>query len=110
MPKFRVLVLSEPREGKEDEFNNWYENQHLDEVLASTGWTRAQRFRLGTEAGAACPLPYLAEYEAEAPDADSVLQTLNDTRPQRAQSDSINRRTAGVWIFEETGEVHTRQG
>ena len=108
MPRFRVLVLSEPTEGNEDAFNDWYENQHLDEVLESTGWLSAQRYRLGAEAGAACPLPYLAEYIAEAPDADSVLARLNETRPQREQSDSINRRTAGVWIFEETGPAHHR--
>ena len=36
MPKFLVLVMSNPREGMEEEFNDWYEHTHLDEVLATT--------------------------------------------------------------------------
>lgn len=107
MPTFRVLVLSEPVEGKRKEFNDWYENTHLDEVIATTGWKSARRYQLASESGTSCPLPYLAEYLAEAEDADAVLNTLNETRAQRRQSDSINRRTAGVWIFQELGPEHT---
>ena len=32
-----VLVLSEPTEGAAEEFNRYYENLHLDEVLETTG-------------------------------------------------------------------------
>ena len=107
MPTFQVLVLSEPRDGKEDEFNEWYENTHLDEVIATTGWRRAQRFRLAESVGAKCPLPYMAAYEAEAETAQEVLDTLNGTRDERRQSDAINKRTAGVWVYEGTGPEHT---
>ncbi len=107
MPKFQVLVMSEPTEGNEDEFNDWYENTHLDEVISSTGWSRAQRFGLAAQAGLECPRTYLAAYEAEAEDAEAVLRRLNETRDQRQQSRAINMRTAGVWIFEELGPAHT---
>ena len=60
---FLVLVLTEPTHGAEDEFNDYYENTHLDEVIETTGWKSAQRFRLAGEAGESCPLPYLASYE-----------------------------------------------
>ena len=30
-----VVVLTEPAEGREDDFNDYYENLHLDEVLAT---------------------------------------------------------------------------
>ncbi|HIG41076.1 MAG: hypothetical protein ABGY96_27755 [bacterium] len=49
-----VLVLTEPTEGNEDEFNRYYEDVHLDEVIETTGWTFAQRFKLVDEAGSAC--------------------------------------------------------
>ena len=107
MPTFQVLVLSEPREDQEAAFNDWYENTHLDEVIATTGWRRAQRFRLAREVGAPCPLPYLAAYEAEADTADEVLEQLNGSRDQRQQSPSIDRRTAGVWVYETIGPAHT---
>ena len=104
--KHMVVVLTEPTEGCDEEFNDYYENVHLEEVIATTGWTSAQRFQLADQAGAKCPLPYLALYEAEADSAESVIKKLNETRPQRVQSAAINKRTAGIWVFSEIGPKH----
>ena len=101
--KHLVLILTEPTPGNEDEFNDYYDNLHLKEVLATTNLTSAQRFRLAGEAGEPCPLPYLAVYETEADSAADVIDNLNSTRPQRQQSDALNRRTGRVWVFEEIG-------
>ena len=106
--KHLVVVLTEPAEGREAEFNDYYENRHLDDVLATTDWTSAQRFKLTDQQGMKCPLPYLALYEVEADDASQVLKTLNETRSQRLQSDTLHKRTAGVWVFSETGPKHER--
>ncbi|HCC43192.1 MAG: hypothetical protein CMP89_08595 [Gammaproteobacteria bacterium] len=104
--RYLVLVLTEPTDGNEDRFNDYYENTHLDEVIASTGWLSAQRFKLIDEVGEPCPLPYLAAYEAEADTAGAVLNRLNETRPERQQSDSLNKRTGRVWVFEQIGPKH----
>jgi len=107
MPRYRILVLTEPVEGKTAEFDDYYENTHLDEVLQTACWLSAQRVRLAKQAGEPCPLPYLAEYEAEAASAEQALDQLNSTRSQRQQSDALNYRTGRIWIFEETGEKRT---
>jgi len=107
--KQMVVVLTEPTAGREDEFNDYYENVHIREVLATTGWTSGQRFRLSDQAGAECPLPFLALYEAEADDPKEILQTLTKTRPERQQSSAINMKTAGVWVFSATGPRHERE-
>ena len=104
--KHIVVVLTEPTAGREDEFNTYYENLHLDEVLATTGWSSAQRFKLSAQQGVPCPNPYLAYYEVEADDAQGVLTTLNATRSARVQSDALNRQTAGVWVFSAIGPRH----
>ena len=104
--KHVVVVLTEPSSGREDEYNAYYEDLHLDEVLATTGWSSAQRFKLSAQQGMACPLPYLALYEVEADDAETILTTLNTTRAQRVQSDALNQRSAGVWVFSATGPQH----
>ncbi len=104
--KHMIVVLTEPTAGNEAEFDDYYENLHLDEVLSSTGWKSAQRFKLVDEQGRTCPLPYLALYEAEADNSKEILETLTATRSQRQQSKSINKRTAGVWVFAETGPQH----
>jgi hypothetical protein len=110
MKTYQVLVLTEPAAGMEDGYNDYYENRHLDEVLSTAGWKSAQRFRLGAQTapqvGEACPLPYLAIYEAQAESADEVLAVLNDTRPQRQRSDTVNGRTGRVWVFEPIGPRH----
>lgn len=109
MARFKVLVLTEPTEGNEAAFNDYYENLHLDEVLASTGWETAQRYRLAGEVGESSPLPYLAVYDTEAEDADAVIRGLNDSRPQRQQSKALNKRTGRVWVFEEMGPQHINE-
>jgi len=106
--KHLVLVLTEPTAGQEQAFNDYYENVHLDEVIETTGWHLAQRYRLAAQVGESCPLPYLALYEAQADSAEAVLEQLHSTRAQRQQSQSLNRKTARVWVFEPTGTVHLR--
>jgi len=103
-----VLVLTEPNDGKQQQFDDYYENLHLDEVLATTGWATAQRFELVDQAGGTCPLPHLAIYEVDADSPQDILPTLNRTRSERQQSDALNRKSACVWVFGETGKLHSR--
>lgn len=106
--KHLVLILTEPTDGMEEEYNDYYENLHLGEVLATTQLTSAQRFKLTGEAGEGCPLPYLAVYESDADSAEEIINDLNATRARRQQSDALNRRTGRVWVFEATGPKHTQ--
>ncbi|NKB56030.1 MAG: hypothetical protein GKS00_06815 [Alphaproteobacteria bacterium] len=110
MPKHVVVVLSEPVKGREEEFEDWYENTHIREVLETTGWESGQRFVLTAEKGQKCPLGRLAFYEAEAENGEDVIATLDATRSARKQSDSFNRKSAGLWVFSETGQKHHRGG
>jgi len=102
MGRHLVIVMSNPVKGRENGFNDWYETTHLAEVLAMCGWASAQRFTLSAERGASCGFTHLAIYEADADDADTVIDTLNTTRSRRQQSDSIDLRHAGLWIFSPT--------
>ena len=108
MSKHVVVVLSEPVEGCEAEFDNWYENTHIPEVLETTGWTSGQRFKLTAEKGQKCPLQYLAFYEAEAESGDAVVARLDETRNKRQQNDSFDWKRAGLWVFTETGPKRAR--
>ena len=101
-----VLVLAEPTQGMDDEFHRYYEDVHLDEVIKTAGFSSAQRFGLVDQTGRECPLPHLALYEVEVEAGESAIETINRTRAERIQSDSLNRRTAGVWVFEPLGPRH----
>jgi hypothetical protein len=108
--KHLIAVLTEPTPGKQAEFDDYYENLHLGEVLATTGWDTAQRFVLTDEVGQKCPQKYLALYQVEADSAEDIVKTLTETRPQRQQSDALNLKTAALWVFSETGPVQYRPG
>jgi len=106
MAKHLILVLTEPSQDQEQAFNDYYEQIHLDEVLSTTGWQSAQRFQLVDEAGESCPLPYLAAYTVDTDHPEEILRTLNETRPNRQQSDALNRRTGRAWVFKAIGPLH----
>jgi hypothetical protein len=110
MATYLVVVLSNPTEGNEDEFNDWYERVHLDEVLQTAGFRSAQRFRLEGQRGHESSHGYLALYETEGESADEVIDRLNSTRGQRQQSRSIDNRGAALWVFSPTGERHLVPG
>lgn len=75
MGHFRYVVLSNPVEGREDEYNRWYTEQHLPDVLRVPGFVAAQRFRVAGDASGLAHR-YLAIYEIESEDIDRTLADL----------------------------------
>ena len=98
MPDAVLVVFSEPTEGAEDDYNDWY-NQHLTEVLDIPGFVAAQRFRVAEGAQLdGFPPPqrrYLALYEIDGEPADPIKILLERVHggeivlPPSIQVDSI---------------------
>ncbi len=79
MARHILLVLSNAAGGRDDEFNDWYTNVHLREVLAVDGFVAAQRFRLADaqlQPDRPASHRYLAVYEIEAEDVNEPQQAL----------------------------------
>jgi hypothetical protein len=80
--KALMVVASNPTDpAREAEFNEWYSDTHLADVLAVAGFQAARRYSLsdarpmvGTEAS---PFRYLAVYEIE---SDDLEQTGRDVQ------------------------------
>ena len=78
MGKYILLVQSNPTDGKEAEYNAWYDDVHLGEVLEVNGFTAAQRFKVEGEPATGAPAhAYLAIYEIEAEKGQDALDALN---------------------------------
>ena len=77
--------------------------------MQTTGWKIAQRFRLVDQVSFDCPLPYLAVYAADSVEGKSAICRMNETLEKRQQSGAINRRTAGVFVFEVIGPEHNKE-
>lgn len=75
--KYTFVVLTNAVEGREDEYNKWYDEVHLDDVLAVPGFISAQRLSRVDPKGEN-PYAHLALYEVESDDIDATMQRLAD--------------------------------
>jgi hypothetical protein len=94
MAHYLFLVHSNAADGREDDYNDWYTNEHLDDVVAVDGVISAQRFKFtgNSVADRENPHGYLAIYELEIEgDPQPVLDELRSRRESGAMnvSDSI---------------------
>ena len=75
MKRYEFLVLTRPIAGTDEEFNHWYDGEHLRDVLKAPGIVVARRFRVLTLPNDTEPpeWPYVAIYELECDDPGAVL-------------------------------------
>jgi hypothetical protein len=79
MPKQILVVLSEAASpGQEAEYNRWYTDQHLDDILRVPGIVAGQRFKLALDGAKSLPAPYLAIYEIETTDENADPKAIFD--------------------------------
>jgi len=107
--KYTFVVLTNPTPGKDAEFNRWYNEQHIPDVLNAAGFVAAQRFKLA-ETQMAPKLDqthqYLALYEIETDDLAGSLKDLASRggTPDMIMSDAIDLKAANARIFEPVAE------
>ena len=88
MAKHMLVVLTNAAEGKDEEFNRWYNDVHLGDVLAVDGFVGAQRFALDALGGES-PHRYLALYEIETEDIDATVKGLTESAGTMVISDAM---------------------
>lgn len=78
MKTYKMVVLINAQDGREDEMNEWFTGTHMPDALKIPGYRSGQRFRL-TEPqreGASRQWKYLAIYDIETDDLDGVITEL----------------------------------
>ena len=105
---YKFIVMSRPVEGREDEYNDWYQNCHLGEVVATPGFVSAQRFKLSHDlAGDGTAHPYCAIYEIEADDWTQPFAALQESAGEGGgmfMSEAIDLSTVQANLYEVLGE------
>jgi hypothetical protein len=76
--RYAMLVFANPIPGKEAEFNGWYSNTHMGDLVQLQGWMGAQRFRIVTNvqprpSAAGYAHGYLIIWDLEETDANAAL-------------------------------------
>ncbi len=105
--KYKFIVFSRPVEGREDEYNDWYQNRHLGEVIATPGFTGARRLKLsGTLEEGTPAYPYCAIYEVEAEDWTSPFNQLGERagNGEIFMSDAIDTSDLQFLVYEHFGD------
>jgi len=46
MPQFRMIMLSQAQPGRESDYERWYDEIHIPDMLQVPGFTAVQRFRV----------------------------------------------------------------
>lgn len=105
MARYRMIVLSDPVEGRADECDDWYQNTHLRQMVSLTDFRCAQRFRLARSMGDRKSWSYAAIYEIETDDIDAVRREIESAAASgRLEiSDALAREFAYAAIYEEAG-------
>jgi hypothetical protein len=106
MRKGILVVQSGPADPScEAEYNDWYTNTHIPDMLAGPGFVSAQRYRRVDQGAAPAHGPaYLAIYELEAEDLADPLAARQDRRAQGLtgpSSDALARDPAPVMTIYE---------
>jgi hypothetical protein len=75
----KLMVFANAKPGRDEEFNDWYNAVHLQDLLDIPGVVRGERFRAAAASSARVPAAehqFLAVYEIDG-DVDAVLAELN---------------------------------
>lgn len=100
MAKHLVLVFTNPEEGREAEFNAWYDDVHLPDVLSVAGFSAAQRFVAATGARGERPdQQYLAVYEVDTDDLPAALEALRGAAKDMHIDESMAPETVVTYAF-----------
>jgi len=100
MAKCIYVVTSSPVAGKEKEYNEWYNNIHLDDVLDVPGMLAAQRFKPVTGADNTLPGKYIALYEIDSSNPKAVIDGLNKASSSFRPTDAIDYVNFNVGVYE----------
>lgn len=78
MSKHLMCVMTSPVPGREEEFQRWYDEQHVPDLLRVPGVTSGQRFCLSGYQHKEPPFPqsYFAIYEIETNDLEGVSKEI----------------------------------
>ena len=105
MTRAMLAVYTNPSDpSRDEEFNSWYNEVHLPDVLAVDGFVAATRFRVasaGVGGDGEVPHRYVALYEIESDDPHATLEALVAAAPHMRMSDVLEMDPMpGLAIFE----------
>lgn len=104
MTRHLLLVSSDPVTGSEEDYQRWYDEVHLHDVLSVPGFVRAQRFVAQPSVHGELPdNRFLAIYEIETDDLAGTLAQLSQAARGMVLSPAFDRATSTQFAFTTLG-------
>lgn len=98
MSRYKFLAFSNSVEGRDEEFNAWYDAIHAPDICSIPGFVSCERF---TAAGGNIPYRYMAIYEVETDDIAATMLAFREAISAGTMviSDCLDRPSAqtGFW-------------
>lgn len=109
MADYILLAMTNPLEGREDDYNAWFDGPHISEVLAIPDFKTAQRFELAEEQRTPGPHPYryAAKYEIETDNLSEALAALGEAVQNGTKTDAGDMSRRALWVYKPKGEKRT---
>jgi hypothetical protein len=110
MARYRMVMLSQPLPGREDDYERWYDDIHIPDMLQVPGFVAAQRFRIVRNVVGETSFPFCTIYEMEASSPDAALGAMFAALQSGKvrMSDSVDPVNGQGFICEEVRERVTR--
>lgn len=98
MARCKFIVMVNAKDGRDEEFNRWYDERHLADVCAIPGVISAERARLVAGDGS---FRYLTMYEFDTEDPEAVLAeiTRRSGTEQMPLSDALDVEKVYMGVF-----------
>lgn len=104
--KMKLVALTRPQPGREDEYHEWYNTKHLPELVDKFGMAGAQRYKLAAKLMGSDENEFLAIYDIEADDPMAFLGAMTEKAQsgELTPSDAQDFGTCYTALFTEHGE------
>lgn len=102
MPNYTMIVASSSKEGREAEYESWYDNIHIKDVFSVTGVKSGRRLAARPDASPNPPPgAQIAIYEIETDDPVSIMQEIGQRTGsgEFGMTDAIDLQSTRIWFY-----------
>jgi hypothetical protein len=105
MPPYILMAMTNPAEGKEEAYNQWFDEVHLPDALKVPGFESAQRYELTEAQRMPAPLPYryATVYRFESEDLPTTLAALGAAVAAGPKTDAGDPTRRALWVYAPRG-------
>lgn len=103
MAKYVMVVQSKALEGRDADYNHWYDTIHFQDICALPGVQSGRRFEATPIAMGPAGQPYLSIFEVETDDPGAFMAEMGKRAADGTmrQTDALDPSSIALWIYKQ---------